>query len=147
MFHDSVIFYLKFTSTVYGECNMKKYCVIVKTESYSGITLMVDDDFDEDSDSPILKKVLKDFPKESRRTIFPERDEVEMIMVGWFDEFESRDINAFYKDGALYISNIQDSAQDMYDDIIHELSHSLEGAHGYEIYGDQKIKEEFLRKI
>ena len=61
---------------------MKKYCVIVKTESYSGITLMVDDDFDEDSDSPILKKVLKDFPKESRRTIFPERDEVEMINEG-----------------------------------------------------------------
>ena len=61
---------------------MKKYCVIVKTESYSGITLMVDDDFDEDSDSPILKKVLKDFPKESRRTIFPERDELEMINEG-----------------------------------------------------------------
>ena len=61
---------------------MKKYCVIVKTESYSGITLMVDDDFDEDSDSPILKKVLKDFPKESRRTIFPERDEVKMINEG-----------------------------------------------------------------
>jgi len=61
---------------------MKKYCVIVKTESYSGITLMVDDDFDEDSDSPILKKVLKDFPKESRRTIFPERDEVNMINEG-----------------------------------------------------------------
>ena len=65
-----------------GGSDMKKYCMIVKTESYSGITLMVDDDFDEDSDSPILKKVLKDFPKESRRTIFPERDEVEMINEG-----------------------------------------------------------------
>ena len=61
---------------------MKKYCMIVKTESYSGITLMLDDDFDEDWDSPILKGVLKDFPKESRRTIFPERDEVEMINEG-----------------------------------------------------------------
>ena len=30
---------------------MKKYCVIVKTESLYGITLMVDDDFDEDSDA------------------------------------------------------------------------------------------------
>ena len=61
---------------------MKKYCMIVKTESYSGITLMVDDDFDEDYDSLVLKKVLKDFPKESRRTIFPERDEVNMINEG-----------------------------------------------------------------
>ena len=61
---------------------MKKYVLIVKTESYSGITLLVDDDFDEDWDSPILKGVLKDFPKESRRTIFPERDEVNMINEG-----------------------------------------------------------------
>ena len=61
---------------------MKKYCMIVKSESYYGITLMVDDDFDEDYDSLVLKKVLKDFPKESRRTIFPERDEVEMINEG-----------------------------------------------------------------
>ena len=58
---------------------MKKFCMIVKTESYYGITLMVDDDFDEDYDSLVLKNVLKDFPKESRRPIFPERDEVEMI--------------------------------------------------------------------
>ena len=61
---------------------MKKYCMIVKTESYYGITLMVDDDFDENYDSPILKGVLKDFPKESRRTIFPERDEIDMINEG-----------------------------------------------------------------
>ena len=61
---------------------MKKYCMIVKTESFYGISLMVDDDFDEDYDSLVLKKVLKDFPKESRRTIFPERDEVNMINEG-----------------------------------------------------------------
>ena len=65
-----------------GGSDMKKYCMIVKTESYYGITLMVDDDFDESYDSLVLKKVLKDFPKESRRTIFPERDEVEMINEG-----------------------------------------------------------------
>ena len=65
-----------------GGSDMKKYCMIVKTESYYGITLMVDDDFDEDYDSLVLKKVLKDFPKDSRRTIFPERDEVEMINEG-----------------------------------------------------------------
>ena len=61
---------------------MKKYCMIVKTESYYGITLMVEDDFDESYDSPVIKKLLKDFPKESRRTIFPERDEVSMINEG-----------------------------------------------------------------
>ena len=60
---------------------MKKYCMIVKTESYSGITLMVDDDFDEDCDSPILKGVLKDFPIESRRSII-KSEEIDIINEG-----------------------------------------------------------------
>ena len=60
---------------------MKKYCLIVKTETYSGITLMVDDDFDEDFDSPILKGVLKDFPVESRRLII-KSEEIDIINEG-----------------------------------------------------------------
>jgi len=72
--------------------------------------------------------------------------EIEMIIFGWFDEFEDRSINAFYDGGTLYVSNIQDDFMDLYDDIIHELSHSIEEPHGYFIYGDKKIEEEFLRK-
>ena len=72
--------------------------------------------------------------------------EIEMIIFGWFDEFEERSINAFYDGGTLYISNIQDDAMDMYDDLIHEISHSLEEPHGYFLYGDKKIEQEFLRK-
>ena len=60
---------------------MKKYCLIVKTESYSGITLLVDDNFDEDWDSPILKGVLKDFPIESRRSII-KSEEIDIINEG-----------------------------------------------------------------
>ena len=55
--------------------------MIVKTESYSGITLMVDDDFDEEWDSPILKGVLKDFPVESRRSII-KSEEIDIINEG-----------------------------------------------------------------
>ena len=62
--------------------NMKKLSLIVKSEEWYGISLYVGEDFEEDYDSLVLKKVLKDFPKESRRTIFPERDEVEMINEG-----------------------------------------------------------------
>ena len=72
--------------------------------------------------------------------------EVEMIIIGWFDEFEERSINAFYDGGTLYVSNVQNDFMDMYDDIIHEISHSLEEPHGYFIYGDKKIENEFLRK-
>ena len=60
---------------------MKKYVLIVKTEEYSGITLMVEDDFNEDWDSPILKGVLKDFPIESRRSII-KSEEIDIINEG-----------------------------------------------------------------
>ena len=49
---------------------------------------------------------------------------------------------AAFKDGAVYISNIQDNNNDMVDDLIHEISHSLEQPYGYEIYGDQKIQKD-----
>ena len=64
-----------------GGSDMKKYCMIVKTEEYSGITLMVEDDFNEDWDSPILKGVLKDFPIESRRSII-KSEEIDLINEG-----------------------------------------------------------------
>ena len=72
--------------------------------------------------------------------------EIEMIIVGWFEEFEERDINAFYKDAMLHISNEQDDNDDMIDDIIHEVAHSVEENYGYQIYGDSLIKDEFLLK-
>ena len=55
--------------------------MIVKTETYSGIALMVEEDFDEDFDSPILKGVLKDFPVESRRSII-KSEEIDIINEG-----------------------------------------------------------------
>ena len=74
------------------------------------------------------------------------RTEIDMIIIGEFEELKDRNINAAFKDGAVYVSNIQDDNGDMVDDLIHEISHSLEQPYGYEIYGDQKIKKEFLRK-
>ena len=69
----------------------KKMCLIVKSEEYYGISLWVDKDFDEEHDSPVMKNILKDFPKESRRTIFPQREEVEMT-----NEGEMRNEPEFY---------------------------------------------------
>ena len=61
--------------------NMKKLCLIVNREEVYGVTLFVDEDFDEDWDSPILKKVLRDFPKSSRRTII-KGETIEVINEG-----------------------------------------------------------------
>ena len=72
--------------------------------------------------------------------------EVDALFVGMFEDFEDRDINALYKDGAIYISNEQDNVEDMIDDIVHEFAHSIEEWAGMEIYGDSTIKYEFLAK-
>ena len=52
--------------------------MIVKSEEYFGISLWVDKDFDEEYNSPVMKKLLRDFPKDKRKVIFPQRDEIEM---------------------------------------------------------------------
>jgi hypothetical protein len=75
------------------------------------------------------------------------RDGIEMIIVGHFDEFEERDINAFYRDGALYVSNIQSDNDDLLDDLVHETAHSVEEQYGMEIYGDQGLKRIHLHNI
>ena len=60
----------------------KKMCLIVKSEETFGISLWVNQDFDEEYNSPVMKKLLKDFPKSKWRVIFPQRDEVEMMNEG-----------------------------------------------------------------
>tara|TARA_R110002020_G_scaffold17408_3_gene61197 strand:+ start:71 stop:712 length:642 start_codon:yes stop_codon:yes gene_type:complete len=72
--------------------------------------------------------------------------EVEMIIVGWFKEFEERNLNAFYSDGCLHISHLQEDEADFIDDVVHEIAHSIEEPHGYEIYGDKRLEKEFLAK-
>ena len=41
---------------------------------------------------------------------------------------------------------MQNDEESMLDNIIHEISHSLETPNGYLLYGDHKLKDEFLRK-
>jgi hypothetical protein len=71
---------------------------------------------------------------------------IDSIYVGQFEEFEDRKINALYKDGALYVTNLQDDEDDMIDDIIHEVAHSIEEFAGNDIYGDGRVENEFLGK-
>jgi hypothetical protein len=72
--------------------------------------------------------------------------EIDSIYVGIFDDFIKKDVNAAYKDGAIYISNEQQNEQDLIDDIVHEVAHSLEQPYGHIIYGDKKIENEFSEK-
>jgi hypothetical protein len=73
---------------------------------------------------------------------------IDTIYVGEFDNFNynGRNYNAAYENGALYISSDQDDENDMIDDIVHEIAHAVEEQHGKQIYGDNSIQNEFLGK-
>jgi len=71
---------------------------------------------------------------------------VETIYVGQFDFFKEREIQAMYENSSIFVTNEQDSEDDMCDDIIHEIAHSVEDLHKEEIYSDGDLEEEFKQK-
>ncbi|QDP62162.1 MAG: hypothetical protein GOVbin1807_161 [Prokaryotic dsDNA virus sp.] len=71
---------------------------------------------------------------------------VDIIYVGHFKMLVDREVTAIYEDGAIYLSNEQDSEMDMIDDLIHEIAHSNEKRYQDIIYGDGKLESEFLAK-
>lgn len=69
---------------------------------------------------------------------------VEMVYIGDFPALSDR--NALYADGAIYITNTEPTTYDMLENMIHEIAHSIEETYGRAIYGDSKLKSEFLGK-
>ena len=63
---------------------------------------------------------------------------------GELDRF--RDINAYYENDAIYITNEQEDEMDVIDDIIHEVSHAVEHYNREFIYGDGALQKEFIAK-
>lgn len=92
-----------------------------------------------------IKSALKTIEDKIFRSL---TDNFENIYIGEFEDFEDEGpaFNALYKDGTIYLSNKQDDAADMIDDIVHEIAHSLEKNNYEEIYGDQALEKEFLAK-
>ena len=73
-------------------------------------------------------------------------EEVDTIIVGSFEFLDERDLEALYKDGAIYISSRIINDNDLLENILHEMAHSLESSVGYYIYADGTLQSEFLGK-
>jgi len=71
---------------------------------------------------------------------------IDIVYIGDFNFLKEKNVNAVYMDGAIYVSNTQDSDGDLLDDIIHEFSHAAEEKYNREIYEDSEVRNEFLRK-
>ena len=71
---------------------------------------------------------------------------IDIIYIGKFQDLIDRDVNALWQNGAIYITNRQDSEMDMIDDLIHEIAHSNEKQYERIIYEDGKLEKEFLQR-
>ena len=71
---------------------------------------------------------------------------IDVIYVGQFPEMKEKEINAYYDNDAIYVTNEQDDEMDMIEDIIHEISHAVEHYNQEFIYGNGSIQREFIAK-
>ena len=107
---------------------------------YGDILVLVKDPLPHDIDLSIcLQEVEKTIPK---YLVY----ELDSVFIGKFPEFKEKNINAFYKDGAIYITNEQETEDDFIDDLVHEMAHLVEKTYAVDLYGDQKVAREFLGK-
>ena len=73
-------------------------------------------------------------------------DGVDAIYIGQFKELQKKEVNASFMDGALYITNIQEYEQNMLEDIIHEIAHSIEELANFNMYNNDSVPDEFIAK-
>lgn len=71
---------------------------------------------------------------------------IDSIYIGHFDFLKDRDLQAAYENSSIFVTNEQQDEDDMLDDIIHEIAHSVEETYGDLLYSDLKIEREFLSK-
>lgn len=130
--NNNLITYLKTASS--DAQKKQKYFVI------NNINIVIKDDFVVDINfKNVLNKIFKAIPS----SMF---HQVEAIYVGQFKELNQRKINAAYMDGAIYVTNAQSNEEDLIDDIVHELAHSIEEMIKFDIYDDGKIISELVAK-
>ena len=62
--------------------------------------------------------ILKVIEEVEEKIPFHLTNEIEVFYIGNFKEFQEKQVNAMFKNGAIYITNDQDNIPDMVDDII-----------------------------
>jgi len=108
--------------------------------SVNGVDIFIKDPLPEHIDSSFVFEYI------STRIPFYLLGNVEVIYIGIFPEMKERDINAFFENDAIFVTNEQDDEMDLIDDLIHEISHAVEKRVGDIIYGDGLFQREFIAK-
>lgn len=72
--------------------------------------------------------------------------QVETILIGQFKELQDRKIRGAYLDDGIYVTNEQPSEAQLFEDIIHEIAHSVEKMFEFELYADGTVEKEYIGK-
>lgn len=102
--------------------------VIVKDKPLNGIRLPV-----------VFKKLQGVVPLESVK-------DLDAIYIGQFDELNDREIQSFFMNGSIYITNDFQDEEKMLETLIHEIAHCVEKSYTDFIYTDGDLKQEFIGK-
>jgi len=107
---------------------------------YFDIEIFIKDKLPEEVDPDFVLKYIA--------SVIPEHllINIDIIYIGQFESLIKRDVRGVFEDGAIFITNEQDSEMGLIDDLIHEISHSVEYTHKDIIYGDGRLEKEFKRK-
>ncbi len=89
--------------------------------------------------SMVIRRIEKHIPRDFTYG-------VELVVVGQFDDLDKRGVKAAFLDGAIYVTNNQDDVDDIFDDLIHEISHSVEKTHASILFSDGSLASEYLGK-
>lgn len=122
--------------------SIKKYIENKKHNNFSvsGIEVLIKDHPPKNTD---VKKAV-----ETMINIIPSPllGNIKRIFVGQHEEIKNREIQAFYKNSSIYITNHQNSTEDMLDDLVHEVAHSLKIEYVTSLYSGGEMEREFLSK-
>jgi len=106
----------------------------------NGITVIIKDRLPESIDPEFVFNYI------NARVPFYLTSNIEVIYIGQFPEMAERDINAYFENDAIYVTNQQEDEMDMIEDIIHEISHAVEQYNQEFIYGQGSLQREFIAK-
>lgn len=106
----------------------------------NGVEISIKDDPPDNVDAKkVLKYIFNKIPNHLLTNF-------KTVNIGSFKALNKRNLQAMYSKSNIYISNKIKSNDDMLDDVIHEIAHSVEEKYKNFIYSDEKIKQEFLHK-
>ena len=105
----------------------------------SGINVIIKDPIAFSLSVEDLKDVINRMPKHFL-------SDLDYIIFGKFEFLKKKGYVAAYNDGAIYVNNTQENNREIYDDIIHEIGHSVEEKYRDFVYSDMTLEREFLKK-